>query len=102
MSLDWTQGELAEGDRIQFTATNRELGVSNRDLGAIQRIDGTHIDVKMDGEKERSVSFDAAKMQHFDHGYAVTSHSSQGLTADRVLVNMDTTVHPELINTRFA
>jgi hypothetical protein len=78
------------------------LGVSNRDLGAIQRIEGTQIDVKMDGEKERSVSFDSAKMRHFDHGYAVTSHSSQGLTTDRVLVNMDTTVHPELINTRFA
>ena len=94
--------DFAEGDRIQFTATNRDLGVSNRDLGAIARIDGTQIDVRMDGEKERSVSFDAAKMRHFDHGYAVTSHSSQGLTADRVLVNMDTTVHPELINTRFA
>jgi conjugative relaxase-like TrwC/TraI family protein len=94
--------DFAEGDRIQFTATNRELGVSNRDLGTIQRIDGTQIDVKMDGEKERTVSFDSAKMRHFDHGYTVTSHSSQGLTTDRVLVNMDTTVHPELINTRFA
>jgi conjugative relaxase-like TrwC/TraI family protein len=94
--------DFAEGDRIQFTAANRELGVSNRDLGAIQRINGTQIDVKMDGEKERSVSFDSAKMRHFDHGYTVTSHSSQGLTTDRVLVNMDTTVHPELINTRFA
>lgn len=38
----------------------------------------------------------------FDHGYAVTSHSSQGLTADRVLVHVDTSVHPELINSRFA
>jgi hypothetical protein len=38
----------------------------------------------------------------FDHGYAVTSHSSQGLTSERVLVNMDTEVHPELINNRFA
>jgi hypothetical protein len=56
----------------------------------------------MDGEQDRTVSFDSAKMRHFDHGYAVTSHSSQGLTTDRVLVNMDTTVHPELINTRFA
>jgi conjugative relaxase-like TrwC/TraI family protein len=94
--------DFAEGDRIQFTATNRELGVSNRDLGAIQRIEGPQVDVKMDGEKERTVSFDSAKMRHFDHGYAVTSHNSQGLTTDRVLVNMDTTVHPELINTRFA
>jgi conjugative relaxase-like TrwC/TraI family protein len=94
--------DFAEGDRIQFTASNRDLGVSNRDLGAIQRIDGTQIDVKMVGEKDRTVSFDAVQMRHFDHGYAVTSHSSQGLTADRVLVNMNTNVHPELINTRFA
>ena len=41
-------------------------------------------------------------MRHFDHGYAVTSHSSQGITAERVLVNIDTKTHPELINTRFA
>ena len=94
--------DFSQGDRIQFTSTNRELGVSNRDLGAISRIDGTQIDVKMDGDKERTVSFNAGQMRHFDHGYAVTSHSSQGLTTDRVLVNMDTTVHPELINTRFA
>ncbi len=94
--------DFAQGDRLQFTATNRELGVSNRDLGTIERIDGKRIDVKMDGDKERTVSFDSEKMRHFDHGYAVTSHSSQGLTAERVLVNMDTNVHPELINTRFA
>jgi len=94
--------EFAQGDRIQFTANNRELAVSNRDMGTIERIDANQISVKMDGAKERTVAFDAGKMRHFDHGYAVTSHSSQGLTADRVLVNMDTKVHPELINTRFA
>jgi hypothetical protein len=38
----------------------------------------------------------------FDHGYAVTSHRSQGLTADRVLVNIDTNTHPDLITSRFA
>jgi ATP-dependent exoDNAse (exonuclease V) alpha subunit len=54
----------------------------------------------MDSGKE--VSFDPREMRHFDHGYAVTSHSSQGLTSQRVLVNMDTEVHPELINGRFA
>jgi flagellar biosynthesis GTPase FlhF len=71
-------------------------------MGTIERIDSNQVSVKMDGAKERTVTFDAAQMRHFDHGYAVTSHSSQGLTADRVLVNMDTKVHPELINTRFA
>jgi hypothetical protein len=41
-------------------------------------------------------------LRHFDHGYAVTSHSSLGPTAERVLVNIDTDVHPELINQLFA
>jgi ATP-dependent exoDNAse (exonuclease V) alpha subunit len=49
----------------------------------------------------KSVSFDAHQMRHFDHGYAVTSHSSQSLTAERVLVNADTGVHPDLLNSRF-
>jgi ATP-dependent exoDNAse (exonuclease V) alpha subunit len=77
------------------------LGVANRDLGTVQRIDREgQLSVKMDNGK--AVTFDATQMRHFDHGYAVTSHSAQGLTADRVIVNVDTEVHPELINSRFA
>jgi conjugative relaxase-like TrwC/TraI family protein len=95
--------EFATGDKIQFTAPNRDLQVANRDLGTIQHIDKDgKISVRMDGSKDKIVRFDAAEMRHFDHGYAVTSHSSQGLTSERVLVNMDTEVHPELINNRFA
>jgi conjugative relaxase-like TrwC/TraI family protein len=95
--------EFAIGDKIQFTAPQRDLQVANRDLGTIQHI-GDHgkINVRMDGTKDRMVRFDSDKMRHFDHGYAVTSHSSQGLTSERVLVNMDTQVHPELMNNRFA
>ena len=95
--------EFAIGDRIQLTAPNRELGVANRDLGTLEQIgeDG-RLTVRMNGDKEKTISFDPREMRHFDHGYAVTSHSSQGLTAERVLVNMDTEVHPELINGRFA
>ncbi len=95
--------EFATGDKIQFTAPQRDLQVANRDLGTIQHIgDDGKISVRMDGAKERTARFDASKMRHFDHGYAVTSHSSQGLTAERVIVNMDTEVHPELISSRFA
>jgi conjugative relaxase-like TrwC/TraI family protein len=95
--------EFSVGDRLQFTAPNRDLGVANRDLGTVQKIDETgKMTVNMDGGRDRSVTFDPSEMRHFDHGYAVTSHSSQGLTSERVLVNMDTNVHPELINTRFA
>jgi len=95
--------EFAVGDRVQFTAPQRDLQVANRDLGTIQSIEAEgKISVRMDGAKDRIVRFDANDMRHLDHGYAVTSHSSQGLTSERVIVNMDTEVHPELISSRFA
>jgi hypothetical protein len=53
-------------------------------------------------DDNRVINFNAAEHRHFDHGYAVTSHSSQGLTIERVLVNADTGVHPDLLNSRFA
>jgi conjugative relaxase-like TrwC/TraI family protein len=95
--------EFSIGEKIQFTAPQRDLQVANRDLGTIQHIgDDGKISVRMNGAKDRTVRFDADQMRHFDHGYAVTSYSSQGLTSERVLVNMDTEVHPELMSKRFA
>jgi hypothetical protein len=93
--------EFAIGDRVQLTAPSRDLQVANRDLGTLKDLgpDG-RITLRMDSGKD--VSFDPREMRHFDHGYAVTSHSSQGLTSERALINVDTNVHPELINGRFA
>jgi ATP-dependent exoDNAse (exonuclease V) alpha subunit len=92
--------EFSAGDRIQFTAPDKSVGVANRDLAVIESVasDGL-ITVRLDNN--RRVEFDAQQHRHFDHGYAVTSHSSQGLTAERVLVNADTGVHPDLLNSRF-
>jgi ATP-dependent exoDNAse (exonuclease V) alpha subunit len=92
--------EFSIGDRVQFTAPDKSLGVANRDLAAIETIapDG-RISARLDNN--RQVEFDAREHRHFDHGYAVTSHSSQGLTAERVLINADTGVHPDLLNSRF-
>jgi ATP-dependent exoDNAse (exonuclease V) alpha subunit len=92
--------EFSVGDRIQFTAPDKSLGVANRDLANIESIapDG-RISARLDNNHQ--VEFNASEHRHFDHGYAVTSHSSQGLTAERVLVNADTGVHPDLLNSRF-
>ncbi len=85
--------KFAIGDRIQLIAPNRELGVANRDLGTLQQIgEDRRLIVRMDGDQEKTIAFDPHEMRHFDHGYAVTSHSSQGLTSERVLVNMDNVV----------
>jgi conjugative relaxase-like TrwC/TraI family protein len=92
--------EFSIGDRIQFTAPDKQLGVANRDLAVFDSIapEG-RISARLDDS--RQIDFNAVEHRHFDHGYAVTSHSSQGLTTERVLVNADTGVHPDLLNSRF-
>jgi len=92
--------EFATGDRIQFTVSEKNLGVANRDLGTITKLEPDRITVKLDGKDERTVSFDPAKMRQIDHGYAVTSHSSQSLTERRMIANIDTDGPRSLINTR--
>lgn len=93
--------EFAVGDRLIFTAPDRRMQVVNRDLATIHAIsrDGEVSARFSDGHV---VTFCNRENPHFDHGYTVTSHGSQGLTADRVLVNVDTSTHPDLINSRFA
>jgi ATP-dependent exoDNAse (exonuclease V) alpha subunit len=92
--------EFSAGDRIQFTAPDKSLGVANRDLAVIESISPEdRIAVRL--VNNRRIEFDPNEHRHFDHGYAVTSHSAQGLTAERVLVNADTGVHPDLLNSRF-
>jgi len=93
---------FSEGDRIQFTAPANDLKVANRELGTIECIgeDG-RMHVKMDSG--RTVELDPDRQVHLDYGYAVTSHSSQGQTADRVLIHVDTELGAkDLLNSRMA
>ena len=93
---------FAVGDRIQFTAPANDLKIANRELGTIQGLkeDG-HVTLKMDSG--RSLSLDPREYPHLDHGYAVTSHSSQGQTANRVLIHIDTELAAkDLLNNRMA
>jgi hypothetical protein len=90
------------GDRIQFTAPANELKIANRELGAIEAIDGAgRLNLKMDSG--RSLEVDPNKHPHLDYGYAMTSHSSQGQTANRVLIHVDTELAAkDLLNNRMA
>ena len=92
--------KLSVGDRIQFTAPDKSLGVANRDMASIEVIRADdRLSIRLDNN--RQIEFNPNEHRHLDHGYAVTSHSSQSLTAERVLVHADTSVHPDLLNSRF-
>jgi len=97
-----TDRAFATGDRIQFTTPDRERHVANRELGTIEQIDdGGQLRLLLDSG--RTVAFQVRDQPHLDYGYAVTSHSSQGQTADRVLVHVDSERAGEkLVNQRLA
>ena len=71
-----TRGAFSQGDRMQFTAPNREH-IANCDLGTIEKVDESgNLQVRLDSG--RMVPFNIQENPHLDYGYAVTSHSSQG------------------------
>jgi ATP-dependent exoDNAse (exonuclease V) alpha subunit len=90
------------GDRVQFTAPNQESRIANRELGTIESIAGNgSMQLKLDSG--RSVQIGVQSFPHLDHGYAVTSHASQGKTAERVLIHVDTELSAkDLLNHRMA
>ena len=93
--------DFAEGARVQFTAPSKELHVANRELGTIVRLDERG-DLAVHTDSGRLVEFQLKAHPHLDYGYAVTSHSSQGQTADRVLIHADTEESVHLVNSRMA
>src|SRR5205807_4776528 len=72
--------------------------IANGELATIAKIGDEELTVRLDSGRE--VSFETQKFRHLDHGYAVTSHSSQGTTVDRVLINADTNESRFLLNDR--
>jgi len=95
------QRAFAVGERIQFTAPFKDKKVANRQLATVKAIEGKRLTVQLDSGK--SINFTTDQHANLDYGYAVTSHSSQGLTTNRVLINIDTErTNSHLINDRLA
>jgi conjugative relaxase-like TrwC/TraI family protein len=87
---------ITKGDRIQFRAPDRALGVANGDFATVVAIDDRKAALRMDDAREINAA--VRRLRHIDYGYASTSHSSQGATVDRVIVNIDTARSAELVN----
>lgn len=81
---------FATGERVQFTTPWKEQGISNREMGTVTHLDEAgNIRVRLD-HSNRSVGWNLDTYRHLDYAYAMTSHSAQGQTVDRVLIHIDT------------
>ena len=83
--LETDHGSLrfAEGDRLQFTKTDKGRGIFNGMAGQVTAIEGYDITVKLDGGKLTDLTFDAFEFKSFRHGYAGTVYKGQGRTCIR-------------------
>lgn len=81
---------LAIGERVQFTAPWRSKAISTRDMATITELEPNgNIRVALD-DSGRTIGWNLKENRHLDYAYAMTSHSSQGATVDRVLIHVDT------------
>lgn len=93
-SVQTAQGErlFAANDRVYFLKNDRDLGVINGSLGTVEAIKGTQLTIRLDrndlayNPTSDRITFDTARYNALDLGYAATIHKAQGVTVDRTYV----------------
>ena len=81
------QAELSAGDWVRVTRNNAKLDLVNGGRFEVLAVTPTTVTI---GGNGRRLTLDAATGPlHLDRAYATTSHSAQGLTCDRALINAE-------------
>lgn len=81
------QAELSAGDWVRVTRNNAKLDLVNG--GRFEVLAVTPTTVTIGGGGRRLTLDSATGPLHLDRAYATTSHSAQGLTCDRALINAE-------------
>ncbi|MBN3905025.1 MAG: relaxase domain-containing protein [Nostoc sp. NMS1] len=87
------QIEIAVGDRLQWKKNDQQLGRRNGQEFTVTAIDLNIVQIKYADERTESISL--AQAQNLDYALVSTTYSSQGKTADRVLISADFTIGQE-------
>lgn len=88
------KAELSVGDSVRINRNNPALDLTNGDRMRVTAITGQTITIESvdtTGHHEpRKIDLSGVLPMHLEHAYASTVHSAQGLTNDRVLIDLDT------------
>jgi conjugative relaxase-like TrwC/TraI family protein len=81
------RAELAAGDRVRITRNDAALDLANGDRFTVAAVSRGSLTL---ADGRRIVELPVRGPLHLDHAYATTIHASQGLTAERVLIDAST------------
>lgn len=81
--------EFAPGDLVKITRNDAQLDLANGDRMRVVEVDKGNQVIRLSDGK-RNVTLPTMAPLHVDHAYTSTVHGAQGLTQDRVLINVDT------------
>ena len=81
------RAELAAGDRVRITRNDAALDLANGDRFTVAAVSRTSLTL---ADGRRIVELPVRGPLHLDHAYATTTHASQGITAERVLIEAST------------
>lgn len=86
-SVEHARG-FSVGDKIMFFKNDYKLGVMNGQLGKVINASEGQLVVETNN---KAIKVNTEEYNHFDHGYAMTTHKAQGMTVDRAIINIDST-----------
>lgn len=78
--------EIAEGDRLRWLKNNRPLKRLNGQQFTVTKIDHDSATAQIEYISGKREQINLRSAQHFDHALVSTTYSSQGKTANRVIV----------------
>ena len=86
--------EIAPGDQLRWTRNDTDSGVRNGQVVIVEEIDAKGTAKLRDASGDTTTA-DLSGQQYLDYALVSTTYSSQGKTADQVLVAVDSTISKE-------
>lgn len=80
---------VAKNEKLRVTKGNTEIGTVTGDKLIVEEVNKNQIFAR-DEKTNVLHTFNTKDKNHLDYDYCSTVHSSQGLTVDRILINIDT------------
>ena len=85
---------IAPGDQLRWTRNDAAKGIRNGQLVTVEAVDAKGIATLKDASGD-TTTVDLSGQQYLDYALVSTTYSSQGKTADQVLVSTDRTISKE-------